>query len=112
MLSYLCEPRPWAKQIFAIAHNVKALLLHLFLNRAILLKWQPELTLNRLKVMCMKMQHMVFLDSVYFLPRSLRKLPEASGLTASKSYYPHYFKTEANLDNIDPSPDISNYGAR
>ena len=62
--------------------------------------------------MCMKMQHMVFLDSVYFLPRSLRKLPEASGLTASKSYYPHYFKTEANLDNIDPSPAVSNYGAR
>ena len=41
--------------------------------------------MNGLKIMCMKMQHLVFLDSVSFLPFPLRKLPGAFGLTASKS---------------------------
>jgi hypothetical protein len=75
MLSYLCEPRPWVKKINATAHNAKAFDLHFILNRAILLKWQPELIMNGLKIMCMKMEHLVFLDSVSFIPCSLRKLP-------------------------------------
>jgi len=58
----------------------------------------------------MKMEHMVFLDSVFFLPRPLCKLPEAFGLTASKSWYPHYFNTEENLNYLGPIPDVSYYG--
>jgi len=61
--------------------------------------------------MCMKMEHLVFLDSVSYLPCSLRKMPEAFGLTASKSCYPHYFNTEENLDYVGPIPDASYYGA-
>jgi hypothetical protein len=38
MLSYLCEPRPWAKPIIEIAHKAKEFYLNLILNRAILLK--------------------------------------------------------------------------
>ena len=57
------------------------------------------------------MEHLVFLDSVSFLPCSLRKLQEAFGLTASKSWYPHYFNTEENLDYVGPIPDASYYGA-
>jgi hypothetical protein len=88
LLSYITEPRPWANKIVAIAHNAKAFDLHFILNRAILLKWKPDLIMNELKIMCMKMEHLVFLDSVSFLPCPLRKLPEAFGLTASKSWYP------------------------
>jgi len=91
MLSYLCEPRPWDKKIVAIAHNAKSFDLHCILNRAVLLKWQPELIMNGMKIMCMKMKHLVFLGSVSFLPFALRKLPDAFGLAASKSWYPHYF---------------------
>ena len=88
MLTYLCKPRPWIKKIVAIAHNAKAFDLHFILNRAVLLKWQPELIMNGLKIMCTKMQHLVFLDSVSFAPFALRKLAEALGLTVSKSWYP------------------------
>jgi len=86
LLLYLREQRPWAKKIVAIAHNVKAFDLHFILNRAIMLKWQLELITNGLKIMCMKMEHLVFLDCESFLPCPLRKLPEAFGLTASKSW--------------------------
>jgi len=45
--------------------------------------------MNGLKIMCIRMDHFVFLDSVSFLPFPLRKLPEAFGLTTTKSWYPH-----------------------
>ena len=52
MVSYLCEPRPWANKIVAIAQNAKTFDLHFILNRAIFLKWQPELIMNGLKIIC------------------------------------------------------------
>jgi len=60
--------------------------------------------MNGLKIMCMKMEHLVLLDTVSFLPCPLRKLPKAFGVTATKSWYPHYFNTEENLDYIGPHP--------
>jgi len=48
MLTYPCKPRPWANKIVAIAHNAKAFDLHFILNRAIMLKWKPELIMSRL----------------------------------------------------------------
>jgi len=58
----------------------------------------------------MKMEHLVFSDSVSFLPCALRKLPEAFGLQAAKSWYQHYFNTEVNLEYVGPLLDISYYG--
>jgi len=86
MLTYLCKPRPWANKIDAMAHNAKAFDLHFILKRLIMLKWKPELIMCGLKITCMKMEHLVFLDSVSFLPCALRILPEAFGLSASKSW--------------------------
>ena len=86
MLSYLCEPCPWVNKVIAIAHKAKAFDLQIIKNRPILLRWRPERTMDGLKIMCVMMEHLVFLDSVYLLPSSLRKLPEAFGLTVSKSW--------------------------
>ena len=65
--------------------------------------------MNQLMIICMTMEYLVSLDSVSFLPCPLRKLPEAYGLTASKSWYLHYFSTEQNLDYVGPIPDVSYY---
>jgi hypothetical protein len=46
LLTYLCEPRPWASRVIAIAHNTKAFDLQFILSRAILLKWRPELIMS------------------------------------------------------------------
>ena len=46
LLSYLTEPRPWAYKIIAIAHNANPFELHFVLNRALLLKWKPDLIMN------------------------------------------------------------------
>jgi len=86
MLSYLCESRPWAEKIVAIAHNTNAFVLHFILNIAILLKLQVELFMNVMKIMCMLVcEYLLFLDSISFLPFALRKLPESFWLTVAKS---------------------------
>ena len=72
LLSYLTELRPWTNKIVAIAYNAKGFNLHFILNRAILVKWKPESVMNDLKIMFMKMEHLVLLDSVSFLPCPLR----------------------------------------
>jgi hypothetical protein len=46
------------------------------------------------------METLVFLDSVSFLPCSLRTLPDAFGLTASKLWYPNSFSTKENLNYV------------
>jgi len=89
LLTYLWKLRPWANKVVAIAHNDKAFDLHFILNRATMWKWKPELIMSGLKIMCMKMEHLDFLDCVSVLPCALRKLPEAFVLSASKSLYPH-----------------------
>ena len=86
LLNYLCEPLPLASKIVAIAHNAKAFDLHFILIMAILLKWKPDLITNCLKIISIKMEHLVFLDSVSFLLCALRKLSEAFGLEATKSW--------------------------
>ena len=68
-----------------------------------------KLITNGLKIISMKMEHLVILDSVYFLPCPLRKLSEAFGLQAAKSWYPHYFNTQEHLDYVGPMLDILYY---
>jgi hypothetical protein len=65
LLTYLCKPQPWCNKVIAIALNVKAFDSQFILNRAVLLKWKPELILNGLKIVCMKIEHMTFLDSAH-----------------------------------------------
>jgi hypothetical protein len=111
LLTYLTLPRGWCDQVVAIAHNAKAFDAHVILKRAIFLKWNPKLIMNGLKILSMEIQRLHLPDSVNYLPMPLRKLPEAFGLTASKSWYHHYFNTKANLDYAGPIPDTRYYGA-
>ena len=87
-LTYLCEPHTWANKIMAILHNAKVFDLHYIVNRVIMLKWKPELITNGLKIISMKMEHLVILDDVSFLPCALRKLPDTFDNDATKSWYP------------------------
>ena len=102
LLSYLTERRAWANKIIAIAHNAKAFDLRFMMNRAMLLKWKPVLIMDGLKIMCMRMEHLLLWDSVSFLTFPLRRPPEAFGLTVAKSWYPHNINTQENLNYIDP----------
>ena len=49
---------------------------------------KPYLIMNELENIFMKLDQLLFLDSVSFLPYTLRKLPDTFGLEATKSWYP------------------------
>ena len=110
LLLYLCEPRPWIRKIVAIAYNAKAFYSKFILNRALPMKWKPELILDVLKFASMKIKHKLFIDSVSYLPMPLSKLPDAFGLSITKSWYPNYYNKNMNLDYVGPIPDVSYFG--
>ena len=56
------------------------------------------------------MEHLLFIDSISYLPIPLRKLPEAFGLSVRKSWYPYFFNTRANLNYVGQIPDVIHYG--
>jgi hypothetical protein len=110
LLTHLCAPRSWCDRAVAVAHNARGCDAQFILQRAILLKWKRDLILNGSKIMSMRMEHLLFIDSVSFLPMSLRKLPEAFQLSARKSWYPYFFNTRENLNYVGHIPDIALYG--
>lgn len=111
LISYTFKYRRWADGVLAIAHNAKAFDLLFVLNRLVRMKWLPEiLIVNEQKNMCLKVENVTWLDSPNYPAMSLRKLPEAFGLTAQKSWYPHFFNTAVNMSNVAPAPDVSYYG--
>ena len=60
--------------------------------------------------MSIKIEHMLFIESVSYLPMPLRKLPEAFDLPVNKSCYPHYLSTSTNLNDVGPISDVSYFG--
>ena len=58
----------------------------------------------------MKIELLMFIDRVSYLHMPIRKLPEAFGLSATKSWYPHYFNEYTILDYVGPIPDVSYFG--
>jgi len=108
--SHLSEPRPWCERVIAIAHNARGFDARFILDRDILLKWTPKLILNGQKIISMTIHHVTFLGSISFLPMALRKLPEAFGISATKSWYPHLINTKANLNYVGSIPDMEQYG--
>ena len=95
----------------AIAHNAKGFDSQFMLNRAIQMKWKPELILNEFKIISMKFEHIIFIDSASYLPIPLRKLQETFGLSVTKSWYPYFFNKKTNLFYVGPFPDIAYFGA-
>jgi hypothetical protein len=80
LLRYLCKPRAWCDNVVAVGHNARAFDNQFILNKAIFLNCWPQVIMNGLKVVCLRVQHLTFLDSASYLAMPLRKLPEAFGL--------------------------------
>jgi hypothetical protein len=52
-----------------------------------------------------------FLDSLNFLPMSLKRMPRSFDLSCKKGFYPHFFDTVSNLDYEVPYPEPAHYGS-
>jgi hypothetical protein len=74
------------------------------------LKWHPEIIKNGLKIMCMRMEHLVFLYCLLYLV-FLAQVPRSIRSDSLQILVPHYFNTEENLDYVGSIPDFTYYGA-
>jgi G:T-mismatch repair DNA endonuclease (very short patch repair protein) len=63
------------------------------------------------KILSMVVENFHFLDSLNFLPMSLKSMPKSFDLTCKKGYYPHFFNTASNLNYVSPYPEPEFYGA-
>jgi len=59
----------------------------------------------------MSVENLYFLDSLNFMPVSLKSMPKLFHLTCKKGYYPHFLNMDKNLDYVGPYPEAKYYGA-
>jgi len=57
------------------------------------------------KILSMIVENLYFLDSLNFLPMSVKSMPKSFDLTSKKGYYPYFFNTADNLDYVGPYPE-------
>ena len=81
--------------LFHITHGYDAQFL---LRKFLELRWTPQLIMDGTKILSMIVENLYFLDSLNFLPMSLKSMPKLFDLTCKKGYYPHFFNTANNLD--------------
>jgi hypothetical protein len=63
------------------------------------------------KILSMEVEHYHFLDSLNYLPMSLKSMPKSFDLTCRKGFYPHFFNTVCNLNYVGAYPEPECYGA-
>ena len=82
-----------------------------FLRRFLELKWVPQLIMDGSKILSMVVENLHFLDSLNYLPMSLKNMPKSFDLTCKKGHYPHFFNAANNLDYVGSHPELKFYGA-
>ena len=64
------------------------------------------------KILIMRVENLNFVDSLNFLPVSLKSMAKSFDLTFKKVHYTHFFNTAKNLDYVGLHPERNYYGAQ
>ena len=59
----------------------------------------------------MVVNNLYFLDSLHYLPLSLKSMPKSFNLKCKKGYSHHFFNTANNLDYVGSHSELKFYGA-
>jgi hypothetical protein len=90
-IDYLRLSRSFADKVYVISHNSRGYDAQFLLRRFLELRWEPKLIMDGSKILSMVVEHFHFLDSLYYLPMSLKNMPKSFDLTCRKGYYPQFF---------------------
>jgi len=63
------------------------------------------------KILRIVVENFYFLDSLKYLPMSLKSMPKSFDLTCKKGYYPHFLNTASYLNYVGPYPEPEFYAA-
>ncbi len=108
----LCKKfHPDISQNFIFAHNFRGFDGHFVLRELIKKKEKIQPIMNGLKIISIKMDRVVFLDTLNFIAIPLAKFPDAFGLDkdSEKLTYPYLFNTFDNETYEGPMPDKKFY---
>jgi hypothetical protein len=110
-INYLRQSRPFADKIYVISHNSRGYDAQFLLRKFLEMRWTPQLIMDGTKILSMIVENLYFLDSLNFLPMSLKSMPKSFHFTCKKGYYPHFFITGNNLEYMGPYPEPKFCGA-
>ena len=92
-------------KVYVISHISRGHDAHLFLRSFLELRWAPQSIMDGRKILNMVVEKLHVLDSLNYLPMSLKSIPKSFDLTCKKGYYTHFFNTANNLDYVGSYPE-------
>jgi hypothetical protein len=85
-IDYLRLSRPFDDKIYVISHNSRKYHAHFLIRKFLELRWGPKLIMDGTKILTMCVENLIFVDSLCFLPMSLKSMPKSFDLTSKKGY--------------------------
>jgi len=110
IFDYLRLSRPFADKVYVISHTSRGYDAQFLIRKFLELRWEPKLIMDGGKILSVVVENLHFLDSLYYLPMSLKSMPKSFDLTCKKGYYPHFFNTASNLNYEGSYPAPQFYG--
>ena len=80
------------------------------LRKFLELRLTPQLIMDGTKILSIIVENFCFLDSLNFVPMSLKSMPKYFDITCKKGYYPHFVNTAENWDYVGAYPAPKFYG--
>ena len=87
LIYYLLQSRPLADKFYVILYSPRGYNAQFLLRRFLELRWTPQFVMDGTKILRMVVK-LHFLNSVNFLPMSLKRMPNQFDLSCKKGYYP------------------------
>jgi len=108
---YLRHYRPFADKVYVISHNSRGYDAQFLLRRYLELRCTPQLIMDGSKILSMVVENLHFLDSLNYLPKSLKSMSKSFDLTCKKEHYPQFLNSVHNLAYVGSHPEPKFYGA-
>ena len=110
-INYLRQSRTFADMVYIISHNSREYDAQFLLRRFLELRWTPQLIMDGSKILSMVVENLHFMDSLNYLPMSLKSMPKSFDLTCKNVYHSQFFNTAINLDYVGSLLEPKFYGA-
>jgi len=89
---------------FVISHNSCGYDAQFILRRFLEMSWASQLIMDGSKFLSMVVDNLHFMDSLNYLPMSLKSMPKSFDFTCKMGHYLHFFNTANNLDYVGSYP--------
>jgi len=110
-IDYLRQSEPFADKVCVISHNLRGYEAQFLLTRFLQLRLFQQLKIGGSNILIMVVKNLHFLDSLNYLPMSLKSMPKSFNLKCKKGYYHHFFNTANNLDYVGSHSELKFYGS-